>query len=243
MNSVGSRCDSAFHRNIFASNEIEHIDSRVNDNLIFHERITSRDKEGRIKSSLQRLGNRLTEHTYRYDTLGRVIQDKSEATTLMHIPLLQDLSLPFVNNKTTRIERYAYDSEGNRVEHNVSIDGITTNHKATYHYNALEQYDNTYYTYDEDGYLQSKSTQQGTTTYRYGSKGELRSVVKPDGTTIEYLHNANNQRVAKKINGHIVEKYLWLNLTTLLATYDANDNLITRYYYANDRVPYKMTHQ
>ncbi len=76
----------------------------------------------------------------------------------------------------------------------------------------------------------------------YGTRGELRSVIKPDGTTIEYIHNANNQRVAKKVNGEITEKYLWLNLTTLLATYkkvsfSENDYLARRYYYGNQRMP------
>ena len=34
-----------------------------------------------------------------------------------------------------------------------------------------------------------------------------------------------NQRVAKKVDGIITEKYLWKDLTTLLAVYDGNDNL------------------
>ena len=72
--------------------------------------------------------------------------------------------------------------------------------------------------------------------------GELKevSIYNPAQDTtkiITYRHNANNQRVAKLINGDVVEKYLWLNLTTLLATYDKDDNLITRYTYANERVP------
>ncbi len=223
--------------------EIEHIDSRVHNHLIFHERISKRDDAGRILTSLQRLGDRLVEHHYSYDTLGRVVQDKSEATTLINIPLLKEFSIPLINHRDTRIERYDYDSEGNRVKHSVSINGVTTTHNATFHYNALEQYDDTFYTYDDDGYLSAKSSPQGTATYRYGSKGELREVTLEDGSVITYLHNANNQRVAKKVNGEITEKYLWLNLTTLLATYDGNDNLMTRYYYANDRVPYKMTHK
>jgi RHS repeat-associated protein len=57
-----------------------------------------------------------------------------------------------------------------------------------------------------------------------------------------YLYNANNQRTAKLINNEIAEKYLWLNLTTLLAIYDKDNNLISRFYYADDRVPYKVKH-
>jgi RHS repeat-associated protein len=57
-----------------------------------------------------------------------------------------------------------------------------------------------------------------------------------------YLYNANNQRTAKLLNDQIEEKYLWLNKTTLLAIYDKDDNLITRFYYSGDRVPYKVKH-
>ena len=74
------------------------------------------------------------------------------------------------------------------------------------------------------------------------SLGELRSVVKPGGTVIEYIHNANNQRVAKKVNGTVTEKYLWKDLTTLLAVYNGNDSLRTRFEYADNRMPYKMTY-
>jgi len=60
--------------------------------------------------------------------------------------------------------------------------------------------------------------------------------------TIEYLHNANNQRVAKKVDGVITEKYLWANLTTLLAIYDKDDNLLQRFEYADQRMPISMTY-
>ena len=59
--------------------------------------------------------------------------------------------------------------------------------------------------------------------------------------TIEYLHNANNQRVAKKVNGAVVEKYLWANLTTLLAVYNGSDKLIQRFEYTDSRMPIAMT--
>lgn len=58
--------------------------------------------------------------------------------------------------------------------------------------------------------------------------------------TVQYT-NANNQRVAKLVDGTITEKYLWANLTTLLAIYDANDNLLQRFEYAGNRMPIAMT--
>ena len=104
----------------------------------------------------------------------------------------------------------------------------------------LEVYGDNTYRYDDDGYLQEKTTPRGTTLYEYGTLGELKEVVTPT-KTITYLQNVNNQRVAKLVDGVMVEKYLWANLTTLLAVYDANDNLIQRFEYADSRMPVSMT--
>jgi len=84
------------------------------------------------------------------------------------------------------------------------------------------------------------TTPQETTSYTYNTLGALTSVTTPS-KTINYYLNANNQRVAKEVNGIIVEKYLWANLTTLLAIYDGNDNLVQRYNYTDQRTPTSMT--
>jgi len=119
-------------------------------------------------------------------------------------------------------EEYSYDSNENRQSATVNNQTITAS-----------------YTYDDDGYLQEKVTPNGTTTYTYGTLGELKEVVTPT-KTITYLQNANNQRVAKLVDGVMVEKYLWANLTTLLAVYDGADNLVQRFEYADARMPVAM---
>jgi len=78
------------------------------------------------------------------------------------------------------------------------------------------------------------------TFYNYGTLGELKKVITPT-KTISYQQNANNQRVTKLINGQIVEKYLWANLTTLLAVYDKDNNLVQRFEYSDNRMPISMT--
>jgi uncharacterized protein RhaS with RHS repeats len=59
--------------------------------------------------------------------------------------------------------------------------------------------------------------------------------------TISYKHNALGNRVAKLVDGISVEKYLWLDKTTLLATYDQNDNLKQRFEYGLGHTPVKFT--
>jgi RHS repeat-associated protein len=55
-------------------------------------------------------------------------------------------------------------------------------------------------------------------------------------------HNANNQRVAKEVNGTIVQRCLWLNNTTLLGFYDKEGNF-ARFTYATDRTPIQMDYK
>jgi len=62
-----------------------------------------------------------------------------------------------------------------------------------------------------------------------------------DGNLIEYVCDPLGRRIAKKVNGTIVEKYLWQGMTRLLAVYDGSDNLLMRFEYADDRVPMAMT--
>ena len=96
------------------------------------------------------------------------------------------------------------------------------------------------YQFDPDGFLASKTTSSGTTTYKYSSRGELLEVVLPDGTVISYDYDPMGRRIAKRVNGTIVEKYLWSGRIKLLAVFDGNDNLLLRFNYADDRVPYSM---
>ena len=75
----------------------------------------------------------------------------------------------------------------------------------------------------------------------YSSRGELQKVILPDGRTITYVNDPLGRRIAKLMDGQLVEKYLWKGQVQLLAILDANDNIVYRFEYADDRVPYAMT--
>jgi RHS repeat-associated protein len=175
-----------------------------------------RDLAGKIIRKVETLDGNTTDYRYIYDQRERLIPVKKNSVV---------------------IERYTYDHNGNRVLG--KINGLISRGSYTLDDNLIVYADNSY-RYDDDGYLAEKTTPKGTTHYTYGTLGELREVQTPT-QTITYQHNANNQRVAKLIDGEVVEKYLWADLTTLLAIYDANDNLKQRFEYANDRVPTSMT--
>jgi YD repeat-containing protein len=82
---------------------------------------------------------------------------------------------------------------------------------------------------DSDGFLTRKTSGSATTIYQYSSRGELLSTTLSDCTTVSYDHDPLGRRITKKINGSIIEKYLWKDAVTLLAVYDNNDTLISRF--------------
>jgi RHS repeat-associated protein len=94
--------------------------------------------------------------------------------------------------------------------------------------------------YDLDGFLTEKIQGSDTTLYSYSSRGELLSVDLPDGRVIEYVHDPLGRRIAKKVDGVTVEKYLWEGLTRLLAVYDGSGALLMRFEYALGRTPISM---
>jgi len=190
--------------------------SNHNNQNLFRYEIPNRTLSGKIETKVEQTSNnQATFYQYTYDIAGRLTKVKT-------------------NGQTT--EEYKYDHNGNRLE--ATVNNTTT--KAYYTIeDQLEVYGQNTYRYDDDGYLQEKTTPQGSTTYSYGTLGELQQVTTPT-QTITYKHNANNQRVAKLINGQVVEKYLWADLTTLLAVYDSNDTLKQRFTYTNSRMPTSM---
>ena len=117
------------------------------------------------------------------------------------------------------------------------------NTKAFYNLDdTIDQFGKDSYHYNSDGYLETKTNQEGTTHYTYGSLGELKEVTLPNGDVITYEHNVNNQRVTKLKNGQVIERYLWLDLTTLLATFDKDGNIKQRYTYADGNIIKAVTY-
>jgi len=66
-------------------------------------------------------------------------------------------------------------------------------------------------------------------------------VILPGGKRIDYAHDPLGRRIAKVVNGAVVEKYLWEGMTRLLAVYSGSNALLLRFEYADDRMPVAMT--
>ena len=168
------------------------------------------DDAGRIAAKTETVGGTTATYVYSYDAMSRLTE---------------------VSRNGLTVEEYAYDGQGRRTTEFNSLRGVSSR-AATYDDDdRLETSGDYAYAYDVDGFLAMR-TDTGTletTTYAYARNGQLNSVTLPDDTVIEYVHNAAGQRVAKKINGAITEKYLWAGITGLLAVYDGANNLVIRF--------------
>ncbi|MBI9111614.1 RHS repeat domain-containing protein [Maridesulfovibrio ferrireducens] len=76
------------------------------------------------------------------------------------------------------------------------------------------------YMYDNQGRMIMKTDLGQVTRYSYLESGPLHEVHLPDGRRIKYTSDPLGRRIAKSINGKVVEKYLWHDLTTLIAVTD-----------------------
>jgi RHS repeat-associated protein len=102
----------------------------------------------------------------------------------------------------------------------------------------LVTYGNALYVYTKAGYLQFKITGTDTTSYRYDAYGNLTSVCMPDGILIEYVVDATNRRIGRKVNEIYVARYVYSDYLKPAAMLDSVGNVIERYVYAtHENVP------
>jgi RHS repeat-associated protein len=181
-----------------------------------------RNDTGRIITKTEVVAGTTSSHVYEYDSMGRLIQAAKDGVV---------------------VEQYEYDPRGTGTrtyEINAlrGISGRILTYSAEDH---LLTAGTKTYQYSPDGFLVRRIDGTSLTSYTYSSRGELLKVALPGGTVIEYVCDPLGRRIAKRVNGTIVEKYLWHGIATLLAVYDGGDNLLMRFEYADDRVPMAMT--
>jgi YD repeat-containing protein len=180
----------------------------------------ARDSNGRITQKTETVDGTTSNYEYTYDPMGRLLT---------------------VTKDGTLIEEYEYSLNGTRTYEMNELRGITGRSFAYSDEDHLLTAGGAIYEYDLDGFLTTKTFEADITQYDYSTRGELLGVNLPDGRVIEYVHDPLGRRIAKKVDGVTVEKYLWQGLTRLLAVYDSSDNLLMRFEYADGRMPVAMT--
>lgn len=135
------------------------------------------------------------------------------------------------------VEAYVYDLNGNRISATVS--GETR--AATYDMQDRLLTDGTAaYDYDANGHLVQLTAPGGTTTYGYNAIGALDAVTLPDGRQITYLVDYLGQRIGKKIDGSLVQGFLYGDTQQVVAELDAAGAVVSRFVYADGLFPVWM---
>ncbi|HYW91468.1 MAG TPA: RHS repeat-associated core domain-containing protein [Gammaproteobacteria bacterium] len=164
-----------------------------------------RDATGRIVSRTETIGG--VEHTYAYayDKNGRLLQVRVDG-------MVADI--------------YTYDANGNRLSNNGT--------RATYDdRDRLLTYGQASYQYNPRGQLSQKTGSAGTRTYDYDVLGNLREVKLPDGRTIDYVIDGRNRRVGRKVDGKLVQGFLYKDQLNPVAELDGSGNVVARFVYGS----------
>jgi len=165
-----------------------------------------RDDLGRITQKTETVNGVTTTYDYGYDMAGRLI-----SVTENGVPMTS----------------YQYDSNGNRTQ----VNGVTV---AGYDaQDRLTSYNSASYTYTANGDLLTKTDNGDITQYDYDMLGNLRQVTLPDTTQIDYLHDGRNRRIGKKVNGTLVQGFLYQDQLNPIAEFDGSGNVTAVFVYGS----------
>ncbi len=166
-----------------------------------------RDGLGRISSKAEIIGGTTDSYAYAYDLAGRLVQ---------------------VQKSAAAASSYRYDSNGNILGYTNQSGSFA----ATYdNQDRLLQAGNATYTYTANGELTSKTVGGQATSYQYDELGNLLHVALPDGTQIDYVIDGRNRRIGKKINGTLVQGFLYESDLRPIAELDGSNNVVSRFVY------------
>jgi RHS repeat-associated protein len=169
----------------------------------------TRDADGRVSEKMEAIGRSTSTYIYSYDLSGR---------------------LAGVTKNGTVISTYSYDTNSNRLK------ATTKSGTAIGTYDAQDRlltYGAAMYTYSANGELAMQTVSMQKTTYDYDVLGNLVSVTLPSGKMINYVVDAENRRVGKKVNGVLAEGFLY-NGGRIVAELNGSNQLVSQFVYATD---------
>ena len=81
--------------------------------------------------------------------------------------------------------------------------------------------------------MATKTDSGQTTAYTYDVLGNLQKVVLPNGTILDYLTDSRYRRIGKKVNGTLVQGFLYQDGLRPIAELDSNNQIVSRFVYAD----------
>jgi RHS repeat-associated protein len=180
-----------------------------------------------IKLTHQKGANTIANYDYTYDAADKLNKTVSSSDGTSDYSYDATNQLTGTDNSTQTDEAYSYDANGNRTAGGYQT-GVNNQLLADGSYK---------YEYDGEG-NRTKRTEIATgkiTEYSWDYRNRLTTVLFKDASsnvlkTIEYLYDGNNQRIAKKINGAVTERYV-IDRNQIALVFDAVGSQTHRYLY------------
>ncbi len=168
--------------------------------------VFTRDALGRVTQMVETISGVGSTYGYSYDAAGR---------------------LAAVSKDAVPASTYAYDPNGNRTARTGPT--LSATHDAQ---DRLTGYGGNTYTYTAGGELQGKVNGAASSAYQYDALGNLMSVTLPNASVIDYLIDGLNRRIGKKINGTLVQGFLYQGSLRPIAELDGGNAIVSRFVYA-----------
>jgi RHS repeat-associated protein len=168
----------------------------------------TRDSLDRIVQTVETVQGTTSTRGFTYDSLGR---------------------LDTVRLNGLVVSDYAYDSNRNRTSLTTGS-GTTT---ATYDdQDRMLTYGGATYSYTANGELALKVVGTDTTRYTYDVFANMRQVRLPVGTVVDNLVDPRNRRIGKRVNGVLVQAFLYQTQLAPVAELDGAGSIVSRFVYA-----------
>jgi RHS repeat-associated protein len=173
-----------------------------------------RNALGQITQRTEVVNGKKVRFNYTYDNLSRLTSMKTNG-----LPVLS----------------YSYDVNGNRVSASALFGLIKIKEKYDEQDRLISMGDVTY-SYDAMGNRIKKSIpltkkKSNDTLYSYNSFGQLKSVTLPNGKQIEYLIDGLGRRIGKKVNGKLVQGFIYQSQAKIAAETDGSGKVVKRFIY------------
>jgi RHS repeat-associated protein len=169
--------------------------------------VYTRDNGGRLSERTETVGGSTTDLVYGYDLAGR---------------------LTTVTRNGSLHASYTYDPNGNRVSVTTGAGTITATYDAQ---DRIVTFGGRTYTHSGHGDVQSWTDSVGTTTLTYDVQGNLLAVNLPSGSTVEYVVDARNRRIGRKVNGAVTHRWLYQGQLRPVAELDSTGAILSRFVY------------
>ncbi|TLY22776.1 MAG: RHS repeat-associated core domain-containing protein [Nitrospirae bacterium] len=166
---------------------------------------------GRITQKVETIDGATDTFVYTYDTAGRLTDVTKNSALLSH---------------------YSYDNNGNRL----SQTDATGTENGTYDaQDRLTHYGDLQFTYTTNGELLTKTNPVlgQSASFVYDVLGSLKSASLPLGTTVEYVVDGQNRRIGKKVNGTLVQGFLYQNQLNPVAELDGTGTVVSGFVYGS----------